>query len=273
VTVSQDAQQGQNLLPVRDFDANYFSLARDEKRAIYFGPELYVVTFQGTKTALRKLPWNVRPDLSGAILQTRAQSLVIACKQPVIVKQTTGEAVPGAAYITYPYRLRLIDNLSGKEIWVRKEEGARTLVLSPAGDLAYVTFAKQNPKHKGWGDSIIAAWLEAVRTADGKSLWRTPEIPSYGWDSPAVSPDGKFLAIRDVSTSPQPAVKIFETRGGQLRATLSARELIPPQPSPNGTTGWASGKQLEFSPDGRRLAMTTLRKIFIWNDISWTHRP
>jgi WD40 repeat protein len=99
----------------------------------------------------------------------------------------------------------------------------------------------------------LQVWMYAPDSAEPISLEESQAILTIPEGSSGIfSPDGKWLAALSLSTTSGNAVKLWDATTGQELLTLA------------GHTDWVMG--LAFSPDGKRLASTSLDgTVRIWS--------
>jgi len=101
--------------------------------------------------------------------------------------------------------------------------GSADLAVSATGTLVYATGAGQGKQELVWV------------TRDGKAQAVDPEWPSDYWGSPALSPDGKWLAVARVANAEPMNIWIKRLdRGPSVTLTLEGNNNFGPAWTPNG---------------------------------------
>ena len=101
--------------------------------------------------------------------------------------------------------------------------GSADLAVSATGTLVYATGAGQGKQELVWV------------TRDGRAQAVDPEWPSDYWGSPALSPDGKWLAVARVANAEPMNIWIKRLdRGPSVTLTLEGNNNFGPAWTPNG---------------------------------------
>ena len=158
--------------------------------------------------------------------------------------------------------LHVIETDTGKEAFMRKIDGAGSLLQAPPafsrdGKQIALGFAEAAEGKENWFPRSGPAHVKLLNSSDGAEIRRIA-VGEGAIQSLAFSPDGTRLALATSGFTTRPTITIWDVRTGERLVELEGK--------------WQATESLVFSDDGTRLASIVRgfgfeerNDVFVWD--------